>query len=46
MRLNREISKSAGLRANEHQSDLKSVTNDFCINFRYVFVPAKNDSVN
>ena len=36
-----EISKSAVLLANEHQSDQKNVTNDFRINFRYVFVHAK-----
>ena len=36
-----EILKSAVLLANEHQSDQKNVSNDFCINFRYVFVHAK-----
>ena len=37
-----EISKSAVLLANEHQSDKKkNVTNDFRTNFRYVFVHAK-----
>ena len=37
-----EISKSAVLLANGHQSDQKkNVTNDFCIIFRYVFVHAK-----
>ena len=36
-----EISKSAVLLANEHQSDWKNVTNDFRINFRYVIVYAK-----
>ena len=36
-----EILKSAVLLANEHQSDPKNVTNDFRINFRYVFVDAK-----
>ena len=37
-----EISKSAVLLAKEHQSDQKKkVTNDFHINFRYVFVHAK-----
>ena len=37
-----EISKSAGLLGNEHQSDQKkNDTNDFRINFRYVFVHAK-----
>ena len=37
-----EISKSAVLLANEYQSDQKkNVTNDFCINFCYVFVHAK-----
>ena len=36
-----EISKSAVLFANEHQSDQKNVTNDFRIDFRYVFVHAK-----
>ena len=46
MRLNMEISKSAVLLTNEHQSDQKNVTNDFHINFRYVFVPRKNESVN
>ena len=41
-----EISKSAVLLANEHQSDQKKVENDFCIDFRYEFVHAKNDAVN
>ena len=41
MRLNMEISKSAVLLANDHQSDQKNVTNDFRINFRYIFVHAK-----
>ena len=36
-----EISKSAVLLANEHQSDQKNVTNDFRINICYVFVQAK-----
>ena len=36
-----EISTSAVLLANEHQSDRANVTNDFCKNFRYVFVHAK-----
>ena len=36
-----EILKSAVLLANEHQSDQKNVTNDFRINFRYVFFHAK-----
>ena len=37
-----EISKSAVLLANEHENDQKkNVTNDFRINFRYVFVYAK-----
>ena len=36
-----EILKSAVLLANKHQSDQKNVTNDFRINFRYVFVHAK-----
>ena len=36
-----EISKSAILLANEHQSDQKNTTNDFRINFSYVFVHAK-----
>ena len=36
-----EISKSAVLLANEHRSDQKNVTNDFRMNFRYVFVHAK-----
>ena len=36
-----EISKSAVLLANEHQSDQKNITNGFRINFRYVFVHAK-----
>ena len=31
-----EISKSAVLPENEHQSDQKNVTNDFHIDFRYV----------
>ena len=35
------ILKLALLLANEHQSDQKNVTNDFRINFRYVFVHAK-----
>ena len=41
MRLNVQISKSAVLLANEHQSDQKNATNDFRINFRYEFVLAK-----
>ena len=36
-----EISKSAVLLANEHRTDHKNVTNDFRMNFRYVFVHAK-----
>ena len=36
-----EISKPAVLLAKEHGSDQKNVTNDFCMNFRYVFVHAK-----
>ena len=36
-----EISKSAVLLANEHQSGQKKCYNAFCINFRYVFVHAK-----
>ena len=36
-----EILKSAVLLASEHLSDQKNVTNDFRINFRYVFVHAK-----
>ena len=36
-----EISKLSVLLANEHQSDRKNVTNDFRINFRYVFVHPK-----
>ena len=36
-----EISKSAVLLAKEHQNTRKNVTNDFRINFRYVFVHAK-----
>ena len=36
-----EISKSAVLLANDHQCDQKNVTNDFCINFRHVFIHAK-----
>ena len=37
-----EISSSAVILANEHQSDQKkNITNDFHINFRYVFVHAK-----
>ena len=36
-----EISKSAFLLANEHRSDQKNVSNDFRMNFRYVFVHAK-----
>ena len=41
-----EISKSAVLLANEHQSDQKTVTNDFRISLCYVFVHAKIDSVS
>ena len=41
MRLNTEISKSTVLLANEHRSDQKNVTNDFGMNFRYIFVHAK-----
>ena len=42
MRLNVEISKLAVLFANEHRSDQKkNVTNDFHMNFCYVFVHAK-----
>ena len=33
-----EISNSAVLLANENRSDQKNVTNDFRMNFRYVFV--------
>ena len=36
-----EISKSAVLLANDHQSDQKNVTNDFRIHFRYVIVHTK-----
>ena len=36
-----EISKSAVLLANEHHCNQKNDTNDFRINFRYVFVHAK-----
>ena len=36
-----ETFKSAVLLANGHPSDQKNVTNDFRINFRYVFVHAK-----
>ena len=36
-----EISKSAVLLANDYQCDQKNETNDFRINFRYVFVQAK-----
>ena len=36
-----EISKSAVLLANEHQSDPKNVTNDFRKKFWSVFVHAK-----
>ena len=37
-----EISKSALLLANEHRSDQKkNVSNDFRMDFRYVFVHAK-----
>ena len=36
-----DILKSAVLLANEHQSEQKNVTNDFRINFRYIFVHAK-----
>ena len=41
-----EISKSAVLLANEHRSDRKNNTIDFRINFRFVFVHAKKNSVN
>ena len=41
-----DISKSAVLLANEHQSNQKNVTNDFHINFRYVFDHAKTTLVN
>ena len=41
VRLNMKISKSAVLLANEHRSDQKDITNDFHMNFRYVFVHAK-----
>ena len=41
-----EISNSAVLFANEYQTDQKkNVTNDFRIDFRYVFVIAKNGAV-
>ena len=47
MNLSMEISKLAVLHANEHQSNQKKkVTKDFRINFLYVFVHAKNDSVS
>ena len=36
-----EISNSAVLLANEHGSNQKNVTNDFRMNFCYVFVHAK-----
>ena len=36
-----EISKSALSLTNEHRSDQKNVTNDFRMNFHYVFVHAK-----
>ena len=36
-----EILKSSVLLANEHQSDQKNGTNDFRINFCYVFFHAK-----
>ena len=36
-----DMTKSAVLLANEHRSDQKNVTNDFRMNFRYVFVHAK-----
>ena len=36
-----EISKSAVLLANQHQSNQKNVTTDFRINFGYVLVHAK-----
>ena len=41
MRLIMEISKSAVLLANKHQRDQKNVTNDFRMNFRYLFVHTK-----
>ena len=40
MRLNMEISKLAVLLATKHQSNQKKNTNDFRIDFRYVFVYA------
>ena len=36
-----EISKLAIFLAKQHQSDQKNDTNDFLINFRYVFVHVK-----
>ena len=36
-----EISKSAVLLANEHQSEQQNVTSDLRIHFRYVIVHAK-----
>ena len=36
-----EILKSAVFLANEHPSDQKNVTNEFYINFCYVFVHGK-----
>ena len=41
MRLNIEISKSAVLLANDIKVTRKNVTNDFRIDFRYVFIHAK-----
>ena len=41
-----KISKPAVLLANEHRSDHKNLTNDFRLNFRYVIIHVKNDSVN
>ena len=36
-----KISKSAVLLANENQSDRKNITNDFLINFLFVFIHEK-----
>ena len=41
-----EISKSAALLANEHQSDQKNVTSDFFYKFSLCIRSRKNDFVN
>ena len=46
MRLNREISKSAVLLANEHQSDQKKYYKRLSYKFSLCIRSRKNDSVN